>query len=681
MGIKISKFVFIPVIVLLIVSFLPIQVKAFQMDDSFYMHDSSNHWAEEDLSELAYMGILKGDNNQNFNPEKSISRAEFIALLVRALDYNKEKVDTNPYFKDVNEEDWYYQEVTIAKEQGITQGNGNGLFLPENNITREEIVLMLVRAIGLNSSGPIKAFNDISNSYQHKAELNAAIQSKIINGYEDNTFRPYQKASRAEAAVMMKRIINIKKQPQDNEKEQINTIIKEYLHQYIEKKNMQDSNIAYNLSNSIGKEHSDNQTKAEIIELYKEIGVEVEEHIKNTDIQITDITDKIAKAVVKYDATYNRTFDDNSKRTKTYMVEKKIGLKKIAGEWKIYNSEDRLYSKEKLNLVWEQISVQTPDMSGIEKMEGLDIISPTWFELRTKDSKISAKANDPIVLNDNQGSIQMADLGDLDFIEWAHQNDYDVWALYRNEFDIEVANRVLNSEEARKDSIALLVKYADKYKLDGINVDFENVYYKDKDKFSQYVRELSLVLREQGLITSVDVTKIEPTSWTWSMFYDRKALGKAVDYMMLMAYDQNGSWSKQSGSVAQYTWVEKSLQGVMKQVPNEKLLLGLPFYTRVWEEVNSNVVKSTAISMEKAQSLISENNANVVWDEQSGQYLATYYMGLKTYKIWLEDAESIKLKSSLVHKYELAGVASWRRGYETHGIWAVLNQNLKEHKN
>ncbi len=539
---------------------------------------------------------------------------------------------------------------------------------------------MLVRSIGLNSSASVKSFYDISNKYKYKNELNTAINNEIINGYEDNTFRPYHNASRAEAAVMIRRVLNLTKQTINNQEEQINLFIKKYLNQYIEKKNMQDSDISYNLINSIGKEYSDNHTKAEIIELYREMGIEVVEEIRNIDIQVTDATDKIAKVTVKYETTYYRTFDDNSKRTKTYMFEKKLGLKKVNDSWKIYYSEDRIYSKEKINLVWEQISIQTPDMSDVEKMEGLDIISPTWFELRTDKSKISAKENDPIVLNDSQGSIKMADLGDTNFIEWAHQNDYDVWALFRNEFDIEVANRILNSKEGRKESIALLVKYAEIYKLDGINVDFENVYYRDKDEFSQFVRELSFVLREQGLITSVDVTKIEPTSWTWSMFYDRKALGKAADYMMLMAYDQNGSWSKKSGSVAQYTWVEKSLQGVLEQVPNEKLFIGLPFYTRIWEEVNGRVTKSKAISMEKAQELIRENNASVIWDNQSGQYFATYHIGKTTYKIWIEDAESINLKSLLIQKYDLAGVASWRRGYETQDIWAVLNHNLKKYE-
>jgi len=665
--------------VFIVLVYAPAYASAFQIEDRFYMKDISGHWAEDDLKQLVYMGILKGDNEQKSNPDNLITRAEFIVLMVRGLNYEDE-VESS-VFKDVNSGDWFYNDVMIARQRGITIGDGNGFFHPYESITREEIVLMLVRALetDLQTASANKSFSDISKSYQYLKELNMAVSSGIITGYDDNTFRPRNNASRAEAAVMIKRMMSVDGKSLDDVKEQsiIIDFIKQYMDEYIKSKNKGLSDIRFNLARSVGRENDYNRAKAEIIDLYHQTGIHVTQEISNREIDVTDINSNFAEVHVVSDVSYTRAFDDMTQKVNNYKMETKFNLRKIDGQWMVYNAEERLYTDDKISLTWEQISVKTPDMSGVQKMEGLDVISPTWFELRANTSSMGVKASDPVVYSDEQGSIHMIDMGDERFIQWAQNNAYDVWALFRNESDINVANKVLNSKEARKSSLELLLQYTDKYRLDGINIDFENMYYEDRHAFSQYVREIALLMREQGVVTSVDVTKIEPTSLTWSMCYDREALGEAVDYLILMAYDQNGTWSQKSGSVAQLSWVEGALKEVMQQVSNEKILLGIPFYTRVWEETNGKVTKTMAISMETANNLIQDNNASMVWDEKSGQYIATYYKDGKTYKIWVEDATSIHLKTQLVKKYNLAGVAGWRRGFETQDIWGVIAENLK----
>jgi spore germination protein YaaH len=149
-----------------------------------------------------------------------------------------------------------------------------------------------------------------------------------------------------------------------------------------------------------------------------------------------------------------------------------------------------------------------------------------------------------------------------------------------------------------------------------------------------------------------------------------------------MAYDQHWGGSPVSGSVAQLTWVEQSLQRVLKEVPKEKLLLGVPFYTRLWKEEyvngsNTPTVSSKAISMGDAERIIAENNASKIWDAVSGQYYATYKVGKTTYKIWLEDERSIKLKAELVSKYRLGGIASWKFGLEKQTVWEVIAKTIK----
>ena len=318
--------------------------------------------------------------------------------------------------------------------------------------------------------------------------------------------------------------------------------------------------------------------------------------------------------------------------------------------------------KGRINVVWEMMYGKRPDLSKINKMEGLDVISPTWFQIANEQGELINRA-------------------DPKYVDWAHENGYKVWALVSNDFNnIQMTKKFLNNTDARENAIKKLLAYASLYKLDGINIDFENIYKEDKNALTQFVRELTPLLKEQGLIVSIDVT-VPDGSDTWSLCFDRKALGQVVDYVMLMAYDQHWSTSPKAGSVAQITWVENNLKRVLEMVPKEKLLLGLPFYTRVWKEETGSDGKvkltSQALSMEAARKAIKDNNGVVSWDEASGQFYAEYKKDNLTYKVWLEDENSINLKSSLVQKYNLAGAAAWKRSDEVPGIWTVLNKNLK----
>jgi len=315
----------------------------------------------------------------------------------------------------------------------------------------------------------------------------------------------------------------------------------------------------------------------------------------------------------------------------------------------------------KLNMVWDYIHKVTPDMSGQKAPVGLDIISPTWFSIIDGQGTIESKA-------------------DISYVKWAHDNNLAVWALINNDFNPDITHEFLSSSETRDKIIRQILMYAELFQLDGINIDFENVYYEDKDLLVQFVRELTPILHEAGIAVSIDVT-VKSTSLNWSLCYDRKELGKVVDYVILMAYDEHWATSPVSGSVASIGWVEKGIVGLLEDVPAEKVILGLPFYTREWEETpdeSGNIsVKSKALSMAQAKHIISQNGASISWDEKAGQNFAYYTKGDKVYKIWLEDEESIKLKAALIKKYDLAGAASWRKGYEEPIIWEVLNDELK----
>lgn len=316
----------------------------------------------------------------------------------------------------------------------------------------------------------------------------------------------------------------------------------------------------------------------------------------------------------------------------------------------------------KINLVWEQIERSTPPMDNVDKVSGLDVVSPTWFEIVDGNGKIKNKA-------------------DSAYVRWAKANGYKVWGLVSNGLTPDktsMTSKFLNNSDTRESIINELIYLAQLYEIDGINVDFEYVDKKDKDLLTQFMRELAPLCKDKGFTLSIDVTvKVDSEN---SVFFDRRSLSETVDYVIVMTYDQYWSTSPVSGSVAQYSWVENSIKAILEDVPKEKLIMGIPFYTRQWKEVPGLKPVSSSITMANTQNIIRQNNAKVVWDEASGQYYAEFSKNNAKYRIWVEDVKSVNLKSSLVLKYDLAGAASWRRGYETPDIWGVLKRNLKDIK-
>lgn len=316
----------------------------------------------------------------------------------------------------------------------------------------------------------------------------------------------------------------------------------------------------------------------------------------------------------------------------------------------------------KINLTWEHVVSRNPNTEQIGPMPGVNVVSPTWFHFKEAD-----------------GSLK--NLADKSYVDWAHERGYQVWAIITNDFDPDLTHDILSSYEKRRNVILQLVYFSELYDLQGINIDFENVYLKDKENLVQFVREMTPYMHDLGLVVSIDVT-IKSTSEMWSMFLDRPALGQVVDYMMVMTYDEHWGSSPVAGSVASLPWVEKGLQGILEEVPHDKVVLGVPFYTRLWKEAKGEdgqiKVSSKAYSMNGIEKWMEERGVTTVFDETTGQHYAEYKDQTEDamYKIWLEDEKSMEQRIELVHKYNLAGVASWRRGFEKPVIWDVINQTL-----
>lgn len=311
--------------------------------------------------------------------------------------------------------------------------------------------------------------------------------------------------------------------------------------------------------------------------------------------------------------------------------------------------------KKPVIMTWEYVGQKTANPREIGQLEGVQVVSPTWFHLR----------DNGLVANN----------ADMKYVKWAQENGRLVWALFDNGFNPDLTHTFLNDAALRLKAIKQIMSFVELYQLDGINIDFENMYLEDKDAFVQFIRELAPLLHDKERTLTVDVT-FHSLSETWSMCYDRKRLAEVADYLMVMAYDEHGSGSKVAGSVSSLPWVERGLQRMLEEVPPEKLILGIPFYTRLWteetDEKGGMKLTSKALSMERADSWVRENRAEVRDDAATGQRYAELKQGNTTYRMWLEDSTSITKRIELMKKYRLAGVAAWRRGFEKEEIWPVL---------
>ncbi len=323
------------------------------------------------------------------------------------------------------------------------------------------------------------------------------------------------------------------------------------------------------------------------------------------------------------------------------------------------------YSDEPINLTWEAVYSYNPDTDKIPEMVGLNVISPTWMSLADDAGNINKK------------------LISSSYTQWAHSRGYEIWPLISNDFKPERTSIFLKSTSARMNFIEILLQTSLENNFDGINIDFENVFLEDKDRLSHFVAELSQVLRQNDITVSMDVTVIGGSD-NWSRCYDRPVLGRHVDYLMIMAYDQYWAASPKSGPVAAYDWVSAKMKEIMQVVPEHKLVLGMPTYMRIWKEVPSTEkadtmkAKSETLSMNRLVRMMEENDFNLIWDEAGQQYYIGYIKENILYKIWVEEGKSIRAKTAFARDNKLAGVATWRRGFETQDIWGIIEEELNK---
>ena len=390
--------------------------------------------------------------------------------------------------------------------------------------------------------------------------------------------------------------------------------------------------------------------------------------IANGNLAVKSSTNFIAKTVDRVKkGDYVIVISDDGKNAKIRTANGKIGYvksKKLANTVVTRQEiEEQKPIEGKVNLVWDYYSqvANAPDRSGTT-IDGINVVSPAFYHLNTEGE-----------LEENIGEEGKV------YIDWAHSNGYQVWAMVQNTGSgmMDVTSEIMNHYDNRQALIEKIVEGCMEYNLDGINIDFENMKKEDIDLFSRFIIELEPRLKEIGAVLSVDVTAPDGSD-TWSLCFDRTVLGDVADYLIFMAYDQYGASSDQAGTTAGYNWIELNIKKFLEtyEVESEKLVLAIPLYARLWTIDNNGIVDGrTAIPMNQIDDVI-PSDVERKWDDELKQNYVEYTEDGETKQMWIEDIDSLKEKVSLIKEYNLGGVASWELGMETEDVWGMLKENL-----
>lgn len=315
---------------------------------------------------------------------------------------------------------------------------------------------------------------------------------------------------------------------------------------------------------------------------------------------------------------------------------------------------------EKVRLGWHQITVPeaNANLGSITEHTGeMNVIAPTWYRLA----------------DETGGIISLADAA---YVEQAHQMGLQVWALVDN-FDKQVdCFTLLSSTSARANLIENLIQEAKQYGFDGLNMDFESLASQTGIHYVQFLKELSVQCRLNNIVLSVDNYVPAP----YNNFYDLATQGRFVDYVIIMAYDEHYSGSQEAGSVSSIGFVTDAVNHTLEQVAKERVVMGIPFYTRLWKTTTQDgetKLSSEALTMTQAENVLLQNEVVAEWDSTTAQYYAEYTRNDVTYKIWLEEEGSLSEKLRVISGADVAGVAAWRLGYETDEIWPLIETYIR----
>lgn len=324
-------------------------------------------------------------------------------------------------------------------------------------------------------------------------------------------------------------------------------------------------------------------------------------------------------------------------------------------EQKAVEEHNFLLKNEKITLAWFQMSGTAGNSSidnNMSTISGVNVIAPTWYSVTDESGNMSSYAS-------------------ADFVSKMHQRGIDVWALV-SDFDTNVDfAQLYSSKAARTNMVNKLVGEAKSYGFDGINLDYENIKSAYAKDYLQFVRELSVACERNGIVLSTDNYKPE----AYNRCYNLKEQSKFVDYVIVMAYDEHYAGTD-AGSVASLPFVKEAVEDTVQLVGKEHVIAGIPFYTRIWTTTDGNTT-SRAVGMQAAIDQLNSDGQVALWNDDCGQYVASYTVGSSTRQIWFEEEKSIEAKMQVIQQENTAGVACWKLGLEKSTVWSVISQYNK----
>lgn len=505
------------------------------------------------------------------------------------------------------------------------------------------------------SADEVLPFDDISNSYAKK-EIIDLYNKKIISGTSETSFSPTDSITRAEFIVVLERLLKL--EPVASPVTSFTDVAKSaWYYGAIQ--------AAVQLNLASGTSVSTFEPKNAVTR--QEAAVWMARVLKQTNSQssystafkdsshiATWASDSVAAVsklgLMKGDETgYFRPYEPITRQEAAVLIYRVLQNKAWA---KALEKEH----KEQIVIGWQYGQTTEQYKKSILK-SNVNTVSPRWYFVGKTGT--------------------VSDSTDVSLVSWAKTNNKEVWAMVGNRSDQEATHQMLSSATARNTAITQLVAMVSKYGIHGLNIDFENVSAKDRTYLTTFITQLAEKLHAVGATLSMDVSPDLGTDWTDA--FDYAALGKQVDYMVMMGYDEHYDGSVNPGSNASLPYINNAIETLLKVVSSDKVILGMPFYNRDWTlKQNGKVSSSEYISLTEQNQLISTHSMKQVWNNSLGQYVASYTKNSMKHTIWIEDGRSLIAKYHVVVNKKLAGVAYWHIGGESSDIWASM-RNAKRY--
>lgn len=311
---------------------------------------------------------------------------------------------------------------------------------------------------------------------------------------------------------------------------------------------------------------------------------------------------------------------------------------------------------QSINLAWFQVGGVAGNAtldSALSGTSGINIVSPTWYSITGNDGTMSCFASQETVTD-------------------IHNRGMEVWALV-DDFNTNVDFKTLyQSKKARTKMVNTLISDAKKYGFDGINLDFEKVKKEYSRDFLQFVRELSIECEKAGIVLSTDNYKPE----SYNECYRLTEQASFVDYVVLMAYDEHYAGTE-AGSVSSLPFFKEAISDMINLVPSNQIVVGIPFFTRIWTTTNGKTT-SSAVGMDEAINQMTKDGFSALWNEEIGQYAVNYEKNGSTIQIWFEEEQSVEERMKAISESNVSGVAGWKLGLEKKSVWGIINKYLNK---